>query len=75
MPNNKGHFTLFFDSSGVAYGTVLYHEQRGKLRLVEYNSNKLPPAAIRYSINELESCGLAVNIHSSSTHQEIQNLQ
>ena len=64
MPNNKGHFTLVSDTSGVACGAALYQEQRGKLRLVGYNSKKLPPAAIRYSISELELCGLAVNIHS-----------
>ena len=34
------------------------------LRLIGYNSKKLPPAAIRYSISDLESCALAVNIHS-----------
>ena len=64
MPNNKGHFTLVSDTSGVACGAALYQEQKGKLRLVGYNSKKLPPAAIRYSISELELCGLAVNIHS-----------
>ena len=64
MPNNKGHFTLVSDTSGVACGAALYQEQRGKLRLVGYNSKKLPPAAIRYSISELELCGLAGNIHS-----------
>ena len=64
MPNNKGHFTLVSDTSGVACGAALYQEQRGKLRLVGYNSKKLPPAAIRYSISELELCGLAVKIHS-----------
>ena len=64
MLNNKGHYTLVSDTSGVACGAALYQEQRGKLRLVRYNSKKLPPAAIRYSISELELCGLAVNIHS-----------
>ena len=64
MPNNKGHFTLVSDTSGVACGTVPYQEQKGRLRLVGYNSKKLPPAAIRYSISELESSGLADNIHS-----------
>ena len=63
MPNNKGHFSLVLDTSGVACGVALYQEQRGRLRLVGYNSKKLPPAAIRYSISELELCGLAVNIH------------
>ena len=64
MPNNKEHFTLLSDTSRVACGAVLYQEQRGKLRLVGYNSRKLPPAAIRNSISELELCGLAVIIHS-----------
>ena len=47
MPNNKGHFSLVSDTSGVACGAALYQEQRGKLRLVGYNSKKLPPAAIK----------------------------
>ena len=64
MPNNKGHFTLVSDTSGVVCGTALYQGQRGRLRLVGYNSKRLSPAAIRYSIHELELCGLAVNIHS-----------
>ena len=64
MLNNEGHFTLVSDTSGVASGTALYQEQRGKLRLVGYNSKKLPPSAIRYNISELELCGIAVNIHS-----------
>ena len=64
MPNSKGHFTLVLDTSGVACGAALHQEQRGRLRLVGYNSKKLPPASSRYSISELELCGLAVNIHS-----------
>ena len=64
MPNNKGHFTLVSDTSAVACGAVLYQKQRDRLRLVGYNSKKLPPAAIRYSISEFKLCGLAVNIHS-----------
>ena len=28
MPNNKGHFTLVSDSSGVACGEALYQEQK-----------------------------------------------
>ena len=34
------------------------------MRLVRHSSKALPTAAIRYSISELELCGLAVNIHS-----------
>ena len=64
MPNNKGHFTLVSDTSGVACGAAPYQEQKGRLRLVRYNSKRLPPAAIRYSISKLVLCGLAINIHS-----------
>ena len=64
IPNNKGHFTLVSDMSGVACGAALYQEQKGRLRFIGYNSKTLPPAAIRYSTSELELCGLAVNIHS-----------
>ena len=53
MPNNKGYFTLVSDTSRVACGAALYQEQRGRLRLVGYNSKTLPPAAIRYIISEL----------------------
>ena len=56
MPNNKGHFTLVLDTSGDACGATVYQEQRGRLKLVGYNSKKLPPAAIRYSISELVYC-------------------
>ena len=38
IPNSKGHFTLVSDTSGVACGAALYQEQRGRLRLVGYNS-------------------------------------
>ena len=42
----------------------LYIKNRGKLRLVGYNSRKLPPGTIRHSICELELCGLVININS-----------
>ena len=51
MSNNKGHVTLVSDTSGCACGADLYQEQKGRLRLVGYNSMKFPPAAIRYSIS------------------------
>ena len=47
IPNNRGHFTLVSDTSGVACGTGLYQEKKGRLKLVGYDSKKLPPAAIR----------------------------
>ena len=64
MPNNKGHFILVSDTSRVACGTALSQEQRGRLMLVGYNSNMLPPTAIKYRISELKLCEVIVNIHS-----------
>ena len=46
MPNNKAHFTLVSDTSGVVCGEAVYQEQIGKLRLVRYNSKTLPTTAI-----------------------------
>ena len=63
MPNNKGHYTIVSDTSRLACRAALYQEQRGRLRLVGYNSKMLPPTAIRCSISELELCELAINIH------------
>ena len=67
MPDNKGHFSPVSNTRGVECGLALCQEQRGKLRLVGYYSKKFPPAAIRYSISELELCGLAVNIYIVSS--------
>ena len=64
MPNNKCHFTLVSDTSRVACRAAVNQEQKSTLRLIRYISKKLPPAAIGYSISELELCGLAINIYS-----------
>ena len=37
ISNNKGHFILVSDTSGVACGAALYQEQKGRLRIVGYN--------------------------------------
>jgi len=64
MPNLTGHFTLVSDTSKLATGAALYQEQKGELCLVAYNSKRLPEAAQRYSISELELLGLTMNIAS-----------
>ena len=64
MPNKTGRFTLVSDTSKTACGATLYQFQKGKNRLVAYISKTLPEPAKRYSISELELCGLAVNILS-----------
>ena len=40
--------------------------KNGKLKLIAYASKRLPEAVRSYSITELESCGLAINIASFS---------
>ena len=66
LPDNKGRFHLYSDTSKYATGSTLYQMQIGKPKLTAYASKRLPEAAQNYSITELEMCGLAVNIASFS---------
>ena len=64
MPDKRGRFLLYSDTSKYATGSVLYQVQNGKPRLIAYASKRMPEAARNYSITELEMCGLAINIAS-----------
>ena len=64
LPDGKGRFHLYSDTSMYATGSALYQIQNGKPKLIAYASKRLPEAARNYSITELEMCGLAVNITS-----------
>ena len=64
MPDRKGRFLLYSDTSKHATGNALYHIQDGRPRLIAYASKRMPEAAKNYSITELEMCGLAINITS-----------
>ena len=66
MPNKRGWFHLYSDTSKFATGSALYQIQGGKPKLIAYASKRLPEAARNYSITELELCGLAINIASFS---------
>ena len=66
MLNHEGRFHLYLDMSKFASGSTLYQIQSGKPKLIAYASKRLPKAVIRYSITELELCGLAINIASFS---------
>ena len=66
MPNRKGRFLLYSDTSKLATGSTLYQFQDGKPKLIAYTSKRMPEAAKYYSITELEMCGLAINIASFS---------
>ena len=62
LPDGKGRFCLYSDTSKYATGSALYQIQNGKPKLIAYASKRLPEAARNYSITELEMWGLAINI-------------
>ena len=64
MPDRKGRFLLYSDTSKLAAGSTLYQFQDGKPKHIAYVSKRMPEAAKNYSITELEMCGLAINIAS-----------
>ena len=64
MPDKRGRFTLYSDTSRHATGSALYQVQDGSPRLIAYVSKRVPEAAKHYCITELEMCGLAINIAS-----------
>ena len=64
LPDKKGRFQLYSDSSKIATGSALYQIQNGKPKFIAYASKRHPEAVKNYSITELERCGLAINIAS-----------
>ena len=63
IPDKRGRFTLYSDTSKHTTGSALYEVQDGMPRLIAYASKRMPDTAKNYSI-ELEMCGLAINIAS-----------
>ena len=64
MPDRKGRFLLYSDTSKHATGSALYQVQDGRPRLIAYASKRMPEAAKNYSITGLQMCGWAFNITS-----------
>ena len=64
LSDNKGKFHLYSDTIKFATGSALYMIQDGKPKLIAYATKRLTEAVQNYSITELESFGLAVNIAS-----------
>ena len=62
LPDNKGRFLLYSDTSKFAMGSTLYQITNGKPKLIAYVNKRLPEAARNYSITKLEMCCLAINI-------------
>ena len=64
MPNKRGRFHLYSDTSKFVTGSTLYQIQNGKPKLITYASKGFPEAAKSYFTTKLELCGLAINIAS-----------
>ena len=64
LPDGKGRFNLYSDTSKFANESALYQIKNGKPKLIAYASKRLPEAVRNYSIMELEMCRLAINIAS-----------
>ena len=64
LPDGKGRFHLYLDTSKYVMGSALYQIQNGKPTLIAYASKRLPEALKNYSITELEMCELTINIAS-----------
>ena len=67
MPDKRGRFLLYSDTSRYAAGSALYQVQNRSPKLIASASKRMPKAARNYSITELEMCGLVINI-ASFTH-------
>ena len=64
MPDKKGRFQVYSNTSKFATGSALYQVQNGKPKLIAYASKRMPEAAKNYSITEFKMCCLAINITS-----------
>ena len=64
MPDKKGRFLLYSDTSKHATDSALYQVQNEKPKLIAYVSKRMPKAVRNYSITELEMCSWAINIAS-----------
>ena len=54
LPDSKGRFHLYSDTSKYAMGSTLYQIQNGKPKLIAYASKSLPEAAKNYTIKCVE---------------------
>ena len=52
MPDKRGRFLLYSDTSKYATGSALYQVQNGKPKFIAYMSKRMPEAARNYSITE-----------------------
>ncbi len=62
LPDRTGDFVLECDSSAKFVASVLYQVQNDEKRVIAFFSAVMPDAACRYSISEIELCGLKKSI-------------
>ena len=60
VPDSKGRFHLYSDTSKFPIGSTLYQIQNGKPKLIAYARKRLSEVARIYSNTELEMCRLAM---------------
>ena len=53
LPDNKGRFHFYSDTSKYATGSALYQMQNGKPKSIAYASKRLPEAAQNYFHNRI----------------------
>ena len=70
LPDSKGRFHLYSDTSKLAIGSPLYQIQNGKPQIT-YTSKRLPGTVRNYSLTELESCGMAINMLVSLIYKRV----
>ena len=54
MPDKRGRFLLYSNTSKFATGSALYQVLDGKPKLIAYTSKRMPETARNYSITKLE---------------------
>ena len=62
LPDNKGGFYLYSNTSQFATGSALYQIQNDKPKLIAYVSKRLPEVVRNYSIPELEMWCIPINM-------------
>ena len=68
LPDSKGGFHLYSDTSKYATGSALYQIQNGKPKLKAYASKSLPEAARNYFITDLDIFGSAIILQDLLTY-------
>ena len=62
IPDNKGTFNLYSNTSKFATHSALYQIQNGQPKLIGYASKRMPTTAKNYSITEVELCALLLTL-------------